>query len=83
MFGAREASSVSLLESHIGDLSQVSPQENSELTSAFTEKEVLDAISQMEHVTPRRYPNSFSPLLACFSFLLHCIVFRIIVHLNT
>ena len=36
-------------ESVVEDLPQISVQENNILTSPFTEKEVFDAISQMEH----------------------------------
>ena len=42
-----EASMVSLNESVIGDIPQLRSEENDILSAPFTEKEVLDAISQM------------------------------------
>ena len=48
LFGAPDPCHFSLEESFIADLPQITPQENSILTSVFTEKEVFEAISQME-----------------------------------
>jgi mannosylglycoprotein endo-beta-mannosidase len=36
-------------EGEVSDIPQVSPDENSILTAAFSEEEVFKAISQMEH----------------------------------
>ena len=49
LFGASAPSNISMIESRIHDLPQISPEENDILTSPFIEKEVFDAISQMEH----------------------------------
>ena len=49
LFGAPEPCGFTLNESFVTDLPQISPQENRILTSNFSEKEVLEAISQMEH----------------------------------
>ena len=40
---------LSMEESFTNDMPQISPEENSILTSEFSDKEVYDAISQMEH----------------------------------
>ena len=49
MFGASAPSTFTLIESRIYDLPEVSVDENIILTQPFSEKEVLDAIAQMEH----------------------------------
>ena len=41
--------SFSLVETYNEDLPQISAEENNILTSTFTEKEVFEAIAQMEH----------------------------------
>ena len=38
-----------MVESYVDDLPKISAIENDILTDAFTEQEVFDAISQMEH----------------------------------
>ena len=45
LFGASAPSNISMIESRVDDMPQISPLENSILTSPFTEKEVFDAIS--------------------------------------
>ena len=62
LFGASAPSNISMIESRIHDLPQISPEENDILTSPFIEKEVFDAISQMEHNKapgPDRFPAEF------------------------
>ena len=49
LFGASAPASFSLIENFNEDMPQISEAENAILTSPFTEKEVYDAISQMEH----------------------------------
>ena len=49
LFGASVPSNIALCESRTHDLPQISAEENDILTSPFVEKEVFDAISQMEH----------------------------------
>lgn len=49
LFGDPEPNSFSIMEEMNLDISQVSAMENTILTSPFFEKEVLDAISSMEH----------------------------------
>jgi mannosylglycoprotein endo-beta-mannosidase len=49
LFGAPIQNSVSLSHDENSDIPQVSSEENVMLTSDFTEEEVFEAISQMEH----------------------------------
>jgi hypothetical protein len=49
LFGPPEPSNVSLIEGVVHDIPQISAIENDILTNPFTEEEVLEAISQMEH----------------------------------
>jgi hypothetical protein len=49
LFGAPESTNVSLMEDFVQDIPQLSAEENEILTTPFTEKEVHEAISQMEH----------------------------------
>ena len=49
LFGAPEESGITLDESRIDDIPQVSPQENAVLTAPYTEEEIRKAIFQMEH----------------------------------
>ena len=49
LFGPPEDGNLTLDESRIGDIPQVSPEENDFLTAPFTEDEVRQAIFQMEH----------------------------------
>jgi hypothetical protein len=48
LFGASTHTDFSLVETYTHDIPQISLQENQILTSEFTEKEVLEAIMQME-----------------------------------
>ena len=48
LFGAPVKNNFSLIESQTNDIPQLPPEENGILTSEFTEKEVYDAIMQME-----------------------------------
>jgi hypothetical protein len=48
LFGEPIPTNVSLMEDRVGDIAQVSTNENSILTNPFTEKEVHEAILQME-----------------------------------
>jgi hypothetical protein len=62
LFGEPVASSFSLLEGHVDDIPQISDEENAILIADFTEKEVFDAISQMEPNKapgPDRFPAEF------------------------
>jgi hypothetical protein len=49
LFGAPEESDVSMDESRIDDIPQVSPEENAILTSPYSEVEIRKAVFQMEH----------------------------------
>lgn len=49
LFGPPEASRASLDSSVMDDIPQVSPDENSFLTTVFTENDIREAIFQMEH----------------------------------
>ena len=49
LFGASVPASFSMVETFTDDMPQISPLENSILTSPFSEEEVFHAISQMEH----------------------------------
>ena len=49
LFGPSENNHLSLVETVINDLPQVSEEENNFLTESFTEKEVKEAIFQMDH----------------------------------
>ena len=49
LFGAPEESDISLDESRIDDIPQVSPEENNFLTSPYSEEEIRKAVFQMEH----------------------------------
>jgi mannosylglycoprotein endo-beta-mannosidase len=49
LFGDPEESEVTLDESRIDDIPQVSPEENAILTNPYTEEEVRKAVFQMEH----------------------------------
>jgi hypothetical protein len=49
LFGAPAHTSFSMMENHVTDIPQLTPEENNILTTAFTEVEVFEAISQMEH----------------------------------
>jgi hypothetical protein len=49
LFGEPEVNSFTLDESRIEDISQVTSAENNFLTTPFTEKEIRDAIFDMEH----------------------------------
>ena len=49
LFGPPDESSLTLDESLIGDIPQVSSLENNALVNEFTEKEIKDAVFQMEH----------------------------------
>jgi hypothetical protein len=48
LFGPPISNSFSMLEDRVSDIPQLSPEENEILTVVFTEKEVWDAIFQME-----------------------------------
>ena len=51
-----------MIENLTGDLAQISPVENNILISPFTEEEVFEAISQMEHnkaLGPDGFPAEF------------------------
>jgi hypothetical protein len=49
LFGTLNPNSVSLVQDNIKDIPQLSQLEDSNLTSDFLKKEVLEEISQMEH----------------------------------
>jgi hypothetical protein len=49
LFGASAPSNISLVENHIYDIPQLSTQENDILNAPFSEEEVFEAISNMEH----------------------------------
>jgi mannosylglycoprotein endo-beta-mannosidase len=49
LFGAPKGSDVSMDESRIEDIPQVSPEENTILTSPYSEEEIIKAVFQMEH----------------------------------
>jgi hypothetical protein len=49
LFGAPEDSHISLDESRVDDIPQVSPQENAVLSAPFTEEEIRKSVFQMEH----------------------------------
>jgi hypothetical protein len=62
LFGSREVSGISLEESQISDIPQVSQEENEILTREFTESEVREAMFQMEHNKapgPEGFPVEF------------------------
>ncbi|XP_047057289.1 uncharacterized protein LOC124663662 [Lolium rigidum] len=48
LFGAPASTNISLVENDFQDITQISPLENEILTAPFTEKEVFEAVSQME-----------------------------------
>ena len=49
LFGEPSVSNFSMREDCIEDVPQVSPSENSILTTNFTVEEMFEALSQMEH----------------------------------
>jgi hypothetical protein len=49
LFSAPEESDISMDESRIDDIPQVSPQENASLNSPYIEEEIRKAVFQMEH----------------------------------
>jgi hypothetical protein len=49
LFGDPDQNGFSMMEEQVGDIPQLSAEENEILTADFTEDEVLEAISQMEH----------------------------------
>jgi hypothetical protein len=49
LFGEPENNSFSMMENHVLDIPQLTPEENTILSAPFTEEEVFEAISQMEH----------------------------------
>jgi hypothetical protein len=49
LFSPNECEGFSLNENQRNDVPQISTEENSKLTAAFTEKEVKQAILQMKH----------------------------------
>jgi mannosylglycoprotein endo-beta-mannosidase len=49
LFGAPTPSNISLVEEVVQDIPQISSDENEILTAPFSEEEVYEAISQMEH----------------------------------
>jgi hypothetical protein len=49
LFGAPEESYITLNESRIDDIPQVTPPENVVLTAPYTEEEIRKAFFQMEH----------------------------------
>jgi mannosylglycoprotein endo-beta-mannosidase len=48
LFGAPAPTNISLVEEEFQDITQISPNENKILMAPFTEKEVFEAISQMD-----------------------------------
>ena len=59
LFGEPIKNNFSLREDLIDDIPQINAEENDILTSHFSDKEVFDAISQMEHNKapgPHRFP---------------------------
>jgi hypothetical protein len=58
LFGYPEVSNISLEESQISDITQVSHEENEILSGEFTESEVREAVFQMEH-NKARGPDGF------------------------
>jgi hypothetical protein len=65
LFGASAPSNISLVENHIYDIPQLSTQENDILNAPFSEEEVFEAISNMEHNKapgPDGFPAEFSKL---------------------
>jgi mannosylglycoprotein endo-beta-mannosidase len=62
LFGSPEVSGISLEESQISDIPQVSQEENEILTREFTESKVREAVFQMEHnkaPSPDGFPVEF------------------------
>jgi mannosylglycoprotein endo-beta-mannosidase len=62
MFGAPEESDISMDESRIDDMPQVSPEENAILTSPYSEEEIRKVVFQMEHnkaLGPDCFPAEF------------------------
>jgi hypothetical protein len=66
LFGEPEPNSFSLMEERVTDIPQLTQQENDLLIAPFTEEEVFEAISQMEHnkspglmVFQRSFINTF------------------------
>jgi hypothetical protein len=62
LFGPPEASGASFDSSIMNDIPQVSPDENSYLTTVFTENDIREAIFQMEHnkaLGPDGFPAEF------------------------
>ena len=62
LFGPPENNHVSMVEGWTNDIPQVSSLENDILTAEFSEKEVKDAIFQMEHNSapgPDGFPAEF------------------------
>jgi mannosylglycoprotein endo-beta-mannosidase len=49
LFGPPEVNHVQMIENRIDDITQLSEEENVLLTANFTEEEVFQAITQMEH----------------------------------
>jgi hypothetical protein len=49
LFGPPEVNHVQMIENRVDDITQLSEEENVLLTSNFTEEEVFQAITQMEH----------------------------------
>jgi mannosylglycoprotein endo-beta-mannosidase len=62
LFGAHEANFFNLREEVNHDITQLSQEENNILTAPFTEEEVYEAISNMEHNKapgPHGFPTKF------------------------
>jgi hypothetical protein len=62
LFGPPKSINVSLMEEFVQDIPQFSAEENVILTTSFTEKEVYDAVSHMEHnkaLGPDGFPAEF------------------------
>jgi hypothetical protein len=62
LFGAPDINSFSLMENRVEDIPRLSQGENVVLTAVFSEKEVFEAISQMEHnkaPSPDGFPTEF------------------------
>jgi hypothetical protein len=62
IFGDPDHNSASMIEDQVTDIPQLSTEENVILTIDFTEEEVLEAISQMEHnkaPEPDEFPAEF------------------------
>jgi hypothetical protein len=62
LFGASEESDVSMDESRIDDIPQVSPEENAILSTPYSEEDIRKAGFQMEHnkaSSPDGFPTEF------------------------